>query len=598
MDSSHAALTLLRRNAERMSVLEAPILQIQYQTELGRRLLDEGHPEEAFAILMAMEARGREVGLRSDRLETLQLAGRAARARGWPDSALTLLLEASRLWEADRGVPLDPEWREQRGGAARELFAQLVSLKLEHPVERPLTERTREAFDTLQTYKARTLLERIMGPGGAEPPVLQAAPTTLAELQSEILAPGDLLLDLLLGEEESVIFAVTREECRAALLPTEGVLGPKLRLFHEMVASRPRTDSPSAVDEVAFATTSREMIDLLFSSFADLIRESRRLILVPDGPTNILPISCLPFDSAAGIPQREQPARSFSRVPSTTVLTRLKRDPVDAVSTRLRTLALTGQFTQEGEILPGTKEEVRWLARNFADVTVQLPLPDSTETGTGSLANRLADFDVLHFAAHSDANNQYPWRSSIHLGDNGDGYRLSESHPDSGKVDHGSDRIAGETTILYASEIASWKLPTRLVVLSSCQSAGGRYLSGEGVQGLTSAFLSAGVHAVLATLWPVDDLVTAEFTKQFYRFMGEGHGVSAALRQAQIQLARNPQTADPFYWSGFVLVGDSDLQIELAPRQRLLWLWALAAIVVVVGVSIWVLRRKKVDGES
>jgi CHAT domain-containing protein len=204
-----------------------------------------------------------------------------------------------------------------------------------------------------------------------------------------------------------------------------------------------------------------------------------------------------------------------------------------------------------------------------------------------------ADFDVLHFAAHSDANNAYPWRSSIHLCGYEDTVRGVTSRTNASESSREWVRPGEEVTTLYASEIAGWKLPVRLVVLSSCQSAGGRILSGEGVQGLTSAFLSAGARSVVATLWPVDDLVTAEFMKDFYRSLADGSSVSASLREAQLSLARNPATADPFYWSGFVLVGDAGLRVELARRQGFAWPWVLTAGFLLVAVIIWILLSKK-----
>jgi CHAT domain-containing protein len=579
MDSSEAGLALLRRNADRMLSLDDPLLRLLYRTELGSRMLEANLAAEALELLTAAEVREGELHLKADRMETLQVAGRAARGLGWPDSALVLLREAAKLWEADRGLPLDPEWREQRGASGHELFAQLIGLTLEHPPDRPAPQRSREAFDLLQAYKARTLLERMFGPAGEETPVRSIDPVTLAELQEDILAPGELLLDFLLGEEKSILFACTQDECRVRFVPRQDVLGAKLRLFHELLANPPASDSLPASDQEVISAASREVNELLFSSFADLISRSRHLILVPDGVVNLLPTSCL-FVDAEEQGSRRAPMRTpeiFSRIPSATVLARLRLG-LDTVATRPgRILALGGHSTQEGQNLPGTMEEVRWLAHHFANTTMKLPLGDSTRTGTESPEKLFAGFDILHFAAHSDANNQYPWRSSIHL-----------SRDEWAEQPTASDE--SPVMVLYASEIARWKLSSRLVVLTSCQSAGGRILSGEGVQGLTSAFLSAGAQSVLATLWPVDDLATTEFTKSFYRSLQDGNSVSASLREAQLLLAQDPQTADPFYWAGFVLVGDGDLRPELSSRRNLAWLWMLAVGLLLVGTAFWIRR--------
>jgi CHAT domain-containing protein len=189
------------------------------------------------------------------------------------------------------------------------------------------------------------------------------------------------------------------------------------------------------------------------------------------------------------------------------------------------------------------------------------------------LASSLANYDILHFAAHSTADNQYPWRSAIHLAAPGS---------------------TTQGTILRAAEIAGWKLPARLVVLSSCQSAGGRVLSGEGVQGLTSAFLSAGAQAVLATLWPVDDQITAEFMGQFYRSLEKGESLATSLKQAQVALHREPRTAHPFYWASFVLVGEGNLRLNLTRRSNPLPFVGLGVILtMVIGLAVRAVREKK-----
>ena len=74
--------------------------------------------------------------------------------------------------------------------------------------------------------------------------------------------------------------------------------------------------------------------------------------------------------------------------------------------------------------------------------------------------------------------------------------------------------------------------------------------------GLTSAFLSAGVPAVVATLWAVDDAVTAELMEQFYRELSGGKTVALALKAAQDAIRGRETTEHPFYWAAFVAAGD------------------------------------------
>jgi CHAT domain-containing protein len=100
-------------------------------------------------------------------------------------------------------------------------------------------------------------------------------------------------------------------------------------------------------------------------------------------------------------------------------------------------------------------------------------------------------------------------------------------------------------------------LGAELVVLSACRTALGRQIRGEGLVGLTRGFMYAGAQQVLASLWKVDDLATAELMQRFYRgLLKRGLRPAAALRAAQLELASSPRWSAPYYWAGFVLQGD------------------------------------------
>jgi CHAT domain-containing protein len=95
-----------------------------------------------------------------------------------------------------------------------------------------------------------------------------------------------------------------------------------------------------------------------------------------------------------------------------------------------------------------------------------------------------------------------------------------------------------------------------MVVLSACQSALGKMVRGEGIVGLTRAFMYAGAQSVIATLWSVADTSTAEFMKQFYtNLIIRGNSKSVALQNARLKLLQSDQFFHPFYWAPFILIG-------------------------------------------
>ena len=94
-------------------------------------------------------------------------------------------------------------------------------------------------------------------------------------------------------------------------------------------------------------------------------------------------------------------------------------------------------------------------------------------------------------------------------------------------------------------------------MLSACQTGLGKLIRGEGMVGLTRAFMYAGTPTVLVSLWSVSDVSTATLMGEFYRnLVKEKLSKTDALRKAQLSLLGNEKFAHPFYWAPFVLVGD------------------------------------------
>jgi CHAT domain-containing protein len=164
---------------------------------------------------------------------------------------------------------------------------------------------------------------------------------------------------------------------------------------------------------------------------------------------------------------------------------------------------------------------------------------------TGFRANRtmatspdLSQYSLVHFATHGLLNSTQPELSGL----------VFSLLDESGKPQDGFLRL---------HEIYNLKFNADLVVLSACQTGLGQEVKGEGLIGLTRGFMYAGASRVVASLWKVDDLATAELMKRFYRGMlREKLRPAAALRAAQLEMAKQKRWAAAYFWAAFVLQGE------------------------------------------
>jgi tetratricopeptide (TPR) repeat protein len=560
------ALDLLLRDAEPEASRLPAINRIELEVQIGKLERSVGRTAAARDRLAAAAADAETHGTRLQVLGSLVAEGRCERDLGDPRRARQLFDQAEEVWESERRVSKDPEWRVQRGQLAEELCFQLADLILADSATTTRAGREREAYDVLQRFKTRTQLERMAGPVTPALPGGDDAPITLVAVQHRLLRPGELLIDTFVGNEQALLYGITRDTERLVRIDDAADLAPAVRLYRDLITGHPAGDAAERAVEMRAA---RHMSHELLDGFADLVRHARRVIVAPDGPLHLLPVEELPFTARARDGERPLLAgREVVRIPSASLLARLRDTHRPAAARPL--LALASATDDRGRPLPGAVAEVRWLTSRFDGVDARVFQPGAAPLDV----SRLADYQVLHLAAHTRVDDQRPWNSGV----------LLAAGP------------GGPASTLEAAQIAASRLNARLAVLSGCESAGGRLVWGEGVEGLSAAFLSAGVPAVIATLWPVDDLATARFMRVYYDALARGVTAAAALRDAQSALRRDPATADPFYWAGFVLIGEGDVRVALRrrvdPRLVIAIGVAIAAALLLAG---WTRRAGRAD---
>lgn len=395
----------------------------------------------------------------------------------------------------------------------------------------------------------------------------QPQPLDLATARN-VLDPGTLALSYSVGKERTVLFAVTREgEFQAQVLPIgEEALRRDVERLLEQVRS---PAAPTDLEPIA-----RSLYRALIAPVADLVERSERVLILPDGPLHRLPFGALIRDPGRESPGRGQfltewkplhialsltvyGTRSSGGAPSAAGPARLvafadpqyPAGPVpSAVREPVRRALGPGLRGFNWAPLPHSRREVERIAEVFPEARLYLGA-EATEERAKSVSR---DVRVLHFATHGYVDDRTPLDSALVL-------TIPEGLPE-----------GRDNGLLQVWEILeSVRLDADLVVLSACESALGRELSGEGMIGLTRAFQYAGARSVVASLWSVADQVTAELMARFHRHRAAGLAKDEALRRAQIELIREPiritaadgqtqeiEASSPFFWAAFQLFGD------------------------------------------
>lgn len=516
----------------------------------ARALLAADRASEATKLLAGLDPEINTSGVMRLILEYRLLRGRAMAATDHPTAAAAQLYSAVQMWEKQREKPGEMRWREARAAQGRDVFLTLARLLAEHPDL--ATDTTGEVFRVLQRYKARTLLERTAGPAFADS--LQqrmGSPAALETFQAH-LKPGDLVLDWYTGPRYSLLMAVTPTATRLTWLPGEDELSAQVDAYLELLST-----------ETGLAVASRALSEKLFGALSDLLAEAQHIVSCPDGPLNRLPLVVVAHyadsDSAVTTP-------AWTSLPSLAFLTLTARQTPHTG----RGLLLLGESVP-GQLV-GPSLERYDLEHRYRDCESLVLEPDGVPVNAALLDNRR----VLHLAGHVLNNNQRPWQAAIEL-----------------PFSFGNQ----SRSPLTAERLLTMDLGCDLTVLNGCATAAGRVIPGEGVLGLTTAFLAAGSRSVVATLWPVDDRTAVLFSRNFYAQLAAGQNVETAVARAQKKLRELPETAAPRQWGAYAVYGDGRLVVDLRRRRPWLVIGGGALLVVgLLGQGLWPPRRRPRGG--
>jgi CHAT domain-containing protein len=500
------------------------------------------HPQyELLAtVLLGMHAREPNKGWDAAALE----ASESARAR-----SLLEVLTAARV-DVQSGV--DPalvatgKSLDERAEKARSALRSVLGR--EHTSEE--ADRLERDLEALRVER-ESLEQKMRASSPRYAALVPAEPLSLGEIQNKVLDDSTTLLEYLVGEKQSFVFAVSRARVEAAVLPGREALQ---RAVSAVVR---RWSDPGAVDDAArpAAALSRTVLGPVARAL-----QGTTLLVVADGPLLGIPFAALPLPGGRGAlldtyklvsspsasvvaalrSTRELPGAGGAELailadPVVEGPSPAEAQPGPQLAALVRALEDTG--LQRLEPLPGSRREATQIASYLppGHVMTALGADASRETALGP---EVARAHIVHFATHALLDVRRPELSGIVVSE-----RDAAGRPRNG--------------FLSLADISSMRLSAELVVLSACRTGLGKEVRGEGLVGLTRGFMNAGAPRVLASLWKVSDTATAALMARFYlELLGNGLAPAEALRTAQLALRRERRFSAPEAWAGFVLEGD------------------------------------------
>ncbi len=362
---------------------------------------------------------------------------------------------------------------------------------------------------------------------------------TVSQLQRK-LDNNSAVLSYHLSEQELLVLLVTNKKFEYYKTEIDPVFFERLDHFKTNL----QTVSPDQRYEGS--TAAAALYQVLIKPVYPSLKQSSRLIIIPDDELNYLPFEALQDENKKYLVEHFSVQYQFS--------TALFGENLHA-SYRSQSLAFApftgntfpadsaaGLFSR----LPASVEEVSTLKGMILTDT------DATKKTFLRLSN---SYPILHLATHASVNNDTPSQSYIAFYPEGRDYKL------------------------YAGEIADLRLDSvQLVILSACETGTGRLVKGEGLMSLSRAFAYAGCPDIITSLWKAEDKTTSFITRRLHYYLEKRYSKDKALQQAKLDLLRSneidPRLKTPDYWAHLIYIGNYE-----EDRGSKDWWWIAVAII-------------------
>jgi CHAT domain-containing protein len=557
--SFQSALSLAQKIDVKQDIFNATRVLARLSVQTGDFASAERYADQALEI-----ARGTRN--RADELYPILVQGQIAARRGDKTTAETIFHEiehdkvcpVSLKWEAEHDLAQLHEDDKRPNYADREYRSALATFEAARDTVRRedsrlsfLTNASRiyddyihflivrgrpdDALGWADYSRARTLADGLglltKGSSSGRPPL---HPQQIAQQ-----AGGTLLL-YWLGERQSYLWAITPQKSSLFTLPPRAEIEAAAQRYRKAVVG-PQDVLQSADSD------GQALYRMLVAPAQGLLKKDAKVFVIPDGSLNNLNFETLlaPGSDAAHSKLHywiedvaladASSLRVLGTIRTSKPADKLKRDA--ALLVVGNSVAPNKSYPE----LPKAAAQVESVARHFPAATKKI-LTREHATPAAYLSSNPEQFSYIHFVAHGTASRLSPLDSAI---------VLSKTSPSKGDTEDNSFK-------LYARDIIQHPLRAELVTISACYGAGERAYSGEGLVGLSWAFVRTGAHHVVAALWEATDSSTERLMDKFYDELDKGADPGTALRAAKLSLLHDSPFENPFYWAPFQLyVGSS-----------------------------------------
>jgi CHAT domain-containing protein len=432
-------------------------------------------------------------------------------------------------WQGGSAIQADQAFRE----AIKDAEAEIEHIPAEHQMsfldELPFYDsyvrflvaqnKPLEALKIAERGRAQILSRALRSERGGGPAF------DLAKLQSLLKERNEIALAYSLTNEESFLWVITPTRSNCVRLPSHTAIAAVFkRNDAEIRDPRPIEASPAG----------QELYKTLVQPAQDLIPKGSHVVVIPSKILSLINFEALIVPGAD--PHYWINDVQVETASSLTMLAQSRPAGPKAVKSR-KDLFLLGAPVAADSSLPVLKhaaEEIDRVRSHFP-AREQKIIYGKDAIPPAYRAGNPGAYRFVHIDAHSIASDLSPLDSYVVL-----------------------SPAPNHAYKLYAHEITNTPLRADLVTISACYGAGTRWYNGEGIVGLGWAFLRAGAHQVVASLWAVDDASTPQLMDDFYAGLSQGKSAAESLRAAKLKmLEAGGKNSQPYYWASLQLYSGS-----------------------------------------